>query len=75
MIGYQGNEFTHSWLVEYFVVCTQIYPCFMDQMSTLIHFLFEWSCEDYTFLDQVVKQFEHGVYSILMKHIDTPETR
>ena len=40
-------------------------------MSTLTHFPLEPDCEDYSFLDQAVEDFEHGMDSILTDSTDT----
>ena len=38
VIGYQVNEFTHTWSVEQFVACSHIYPGFTGKVSSLTHF-------------------------------------
>ena len=63
----------HSWLAECFVVQSNIYPGFMGKVSAITHFLLEPGCEDYSFLDQAVEDFEHGLDSILMDSVETPE--
>ena len=42
-------------------------------MSSLTHFPLESGCEDYSFLDQAVADFEQGLQSILNNSIETPE--
>ena len=42
-------------------------------MSSLTHFPLEPGCEDYTFLDQTVADFEQGLDSILTDLLETPE--
>ena len=42
-------------------------------MSTLTLFPFEPSCEDYSFLDQAVADFEHGLESIFNDSVKTPK--
>ena len=41
------------------------------------HFPFELSCDDYTFIDQAAKEFEHGLNSLktleLDAHFDKPD--
>ena len=64
VVGYQVNEFTHTWSAEQSV---------MDNMSSLTHFSLEPGCEDYSFLDQAVDDFEQGLYSILTDSIKTQE--
>ena len=44
---------------------SHIYPGLTGKESTLIHFPLEPQCEDYSFLDQAVEDFEHGLDSIL----------
>ena len=38
VIGYQVDEFTHTWSAEQFVACSHIYPGFTGKMSSLTHF-------------------------------------
>ena len=40
----------NTWLAECFLVWSNIYPWFMDKVSTLINFPLELSCEVYSFL-------------------------
>ena len=42
-------------------------------MSSLTHFPLEPGCEDYSFLDQAVADFEQGLDSILIDSIEAPE--
>ena len=72
-IEYQPDEFDHTWLLEHFLVQSHIYPPFIGKMSTLTHFIHELGCEDYSFLDQAVEDFENDLDSILMDSIGTPE--
>ena len=46
---------------------------FMGKVSTLTHFLFEPWCEDYSFLDQAVSDFQHDPDSILPDSINILE--
>ena len=73
VIGYQGDEFTHTWSAEQFVVCSHIYPGFTGKVSSLTHFPLELGCEDYSFLDQAMADFEQGLDSILTDSLETPE--
>ena len=73
VIGYQVDEFTHTWSVERFVAHSHIYPGFSGKVSSLTHFLLEPGCEDYAFLDQAVADFEQGLDSILTDSLETPE--
>ena len=47
VIGYQVDEFTHTWSAEWFVACSHIYPGFTGKVSSLTHFPLEPGCEDY----------------------------
>ena len=67
VVGYQIDEFTHTWSVEQFVVHSHVYPGFSVKVSSLIHL----QCEDYSFLDEAVADFEQGLDSILTDSIET----
>ena len=69
VIGYQVDEFTHTWSAEQFVAHSHIYPGFTGNMSSLAHF----PLEDYAFLDQAVSDFEQRLDSILNDSIKTLE--
>ena len=73
VIGYQADEFTHTWQAECFVTQSQLYHGFMGKVKTLVHFPLEPGCEDYSFLDQLGEEFLHGLDSILMELIKTQE--
>ena len=73
VIGYQVDEFTHTWSAEWFVAHSLIYPGFTGKVSSLTHFLLEPGCEDYAFLDQAVADFEQGLDSILTDSLKTLE--
>ena len=73
VIGYQVNEFTHTWSVEQFVAHSHIYPGFTAKVSSLTHFPLEPGCEDYAFLDQAVADFEQGLDSILTDSLEILE--
>ena len=73
MIGYQVDEFTHTWSVEQFVACSHIYLGFTGKVSSLAHFPLEPGCEDYAFLDQAVADFEQGLDSIPTDSLETLE--
>ena len=73
VIGYQVDEFTHTWSAEWFVAHSHIYAGFTVKVSSLTHFLLEPGCEDYSFLDQAVADFEQGLDSILTDSIKTLE--
>ena len=73
VIGYQVDEFTHTWSAEQFVACSHIYAGFTGKVSSLTHFPLEPGCEDYAFLDQAVADFEQGLDSILTDSLETPE--
>ena len=73
VIGYQVDEFTHTWSEGQFVAHSHIYPGFTGKVSSLTHFLLEPGCEDYAFLDQAVADFEQGLDSILTDSLETLE--
>ena len=73
VIGYQVDEFTHTWYAEWFVACSHIYPGFTGKVLSLTHFPLEPVCEDYAFLDQAVVDFEQGLDSILTDSLKTLE--
>ena len=54
------------------VLHSHIYPGFTGKVSSLTHFPLEPGCEDYSFLDQAVADFEQGWDSILIDSIKTP---
>ena len=58
VIGYQVDEFTCTWSAEWFVAHSHIYPGFTGKVSSLTHFPLELGCEDYSFLDQDIADFE-----------------
>ena len=49
VIGYQIDEFTHTWSAEQVVAHFHIYPGFTGKVSSLTHFPLEPVCEDYSF--------------------------
>ena len=71
--GYQVDEFTHTWSAEWIVAHSQIYHGFTGKMPSLNHFPLEPGCENYSFLDQAVVDFEQGWDSILTDSINIPE--
>ena len=73
VIGYQVDEFTHTWSAEWFVAHSNIYPGFTGKVSSLTNFPLEPGCEDYAFLDQDVADFEQGLDSILTDSLKTPK--
>ena len=73
VIGYQVDEFTHAWSAEWFLAHSHIYPGFMGKVSSLTYLPLEPGCEDYSFLDPAVANFEQGLDSILTDSIETPE--
>ena len=68
VIGYQVDEFTHTWSAELFVAHSNIYPGFTGKVSSLTHFSLEPGCED-----QAVADFEQGLDSILTDSLKTLE--
>ena len=73
VIGYQVDEFTCTWSAEQFVANSHIYPGFTGKVSSLTHFPLELGCEDYSFLDQAIADFEQGLDFILTDSLETPE--
>ena len=73
VIWCQVDEFTCTWSTGQFVAHSHIYPRFTGKVSSLTHFPLELGCEDYSFLDQAVADFEQGFDSILTDSIETPE--
>ena len=73
VIGYQVDDFTHTWLLEHFGAWSHIYPALIGKVSTLSYIQLELGCEDYSFVDQAVADFEHSHGSILTDSIKTPE--
>ena len=73
VIGYQADEFTCGWSAEQSVAQSHVYPGFMHKVSSLKQSPLEPGCEDYSFLDQAVTNFEQGLDSILTDSVETPE--
>ena len=73
VIWYKVDTFTCTSSAEWFVACSHIYPGFPGKVSSLTHFLLEPGCEDYSFLDQTVADFDQGLDSILTDFIEMPE--
>ena len=73
VIGYQVDEFTHTWSAEQFVAHSLIYPGFTGKVSSLSHFPLKPGCEDYSLLDKAVAVFEQGLDSTLTDSIKTAE--
>ena len=73
VIGYQVDEFTHTWSAEQFVAHFHIYPGFTGKVPSLTHFPLEPGCEDNAFLDQAIADFEQGLDSILTDSLQTQE--
>ena len=73
VIGYQIDGFTGTWSAEQFVAHSHIYPGFTGKVSSLTHFPLEPGCEDYSFLDQAMTDFEQGLDTILTDSLETLE--
>ena len=73
VIGYQVDEFTGTWSAEQFVAHSHIYPGFTGKVSSLTHSPLELGCEDYSFLDQAMADFDQGLDLILTNSLETPE--
>ena len=52
---------------------SHIYPGFTGNVSSLTHFPLELGCEDCSFLDQAMADFEQGLDSIVTDSLETPE--
>ena len=55
------DEFTYTWSAVYFAAWSHIYLGFMGKMSKITHFPPEPEYENYSFLNQAVADFEHGL--------------
>ena len=73
VIGYQVDEFIHIWSAEWFLAHSHIYPGLTGKVLSLTHFPLEPGCEDYSFQDEAVADFEQGLDSILTNSLETPE--
>ena len=73
VFGYQVDVFTHTWSTEQFMACFHIYPGFTGKVSSLTYLPLGLGCEDYSFLDQAMADFEQGLDSILTNSLETPE--
>ena len=60
MIGYQVDEFIHTWSAEQFVGHCHIYSGFTGNVSSLTHLPLEPGYNDDFFLDQAVSDLEQG---------------
>ena len=56
-----------------FCYSSQCYSGFTGQVSTLVPFTLDLGCEDFILFDQIAKDLEHGVDSILTDPIKTSE--
>ena len=74
VIGYQVDEFTHTWLAEHFIAKSHIHSGSTGKVFTLTHFPLEPGCEDNCFLEQAVKNLHHGLDSVLTDFVNTPRT-
>ena len=73
VIGYQVYKLTCTCSVEWFGPQSQIYLCSTGDMSTLTHSPLEPGCEDYSFLDQAVEDFQHCLDSTFTNSANTSE--
>ena len=73
VIRYHIAALSHTWSAECFVAHSHIYPGFTGKVSSITHFPLEPWCEDYSFLDQAVADFEQVLDSILTDSIKTPK--
>ena len=72
VVGYQVDDFTHIWSAEQFVAHFHIYPGFTGKVSSLTYFPQEPGCENYSFLDQAMTDFQQGIGSFLTDSLETP---
>ena len=73
MAGHLVEKFTHTWSAKHFVAQSNNYPGFMAKVSKLTQFPHELGSEIYSFLDQAVADFEHGLDSIHHDSVKTPK--
>ena len=71
--GYQVDEFTCTWSAEWFVAHSHTYPWLTGKVKSVTHFPLELGCENYSFLDQAMADFEHCLDSILTNSLETPD--
>ena len=72
VFGYKFNEFTCKWLAESFIAWSQIYPKFMEKVSSLTTSCLNWVLGSYP-IDQAVKEFEQDLDSVPTNSVKTPE--
>ena len=65
VIEYLVDKVNCTWPAEHFVTQSHIYPRLRHKVSTLPHILLEPWCDNYSFWDQAVAYFEHGLHSVL----------
>ena len=72
-----GNSYAWSWWI-YLLLVGRAFCCLTThflwihgQGLTLTHLIHEPGCEDYSYLDQAVTDFEHGLQSIPTDSIET----
>ena len=73
MIVCQVDDFTCTHSAECFITQSHLYPGFTGKVSSLTHFPLEPGCEDYSFLNPAVKDFEYGLDSFFTDSVNTPE--
>ena len=74
VIGYHVDAvYSHLVCRVQFVAHSHIYPGLTGKVSSLTHCTLEPGCEDYSFLDQTVADFEQGLDSILTNSLETQE--
>ena len=73
VIGYEIDEFTHTWFAEWFIGHSHIYPGFNGKVSSLTHSPLEPGCEDYSCLVQAVADSYQGLDAILTNSLETPK--
>ena len=73
LIGYQIDEFIHTWLAECFFNQSHSYSGFKYKVPIFTSFAQVPRYQDYSSLDQAVEAFEHALDFILMGSTETPE--
>ena len=56
VIGYQADNFTCTWQMKHYVVQSEIYPKFTGNVSTVVVFPLETSCDYFSFVDTTVEE-------------------
>ena len=71
VIGYQVDEFTHTWSAEWFVAHFHIYSWFTGKVSSLTHFPWNQVVRIIIFLDLAMADLAQDLDSILTESLET----